>query len=89
MRERLLVAAPQSAPVYSAVCGRTNLLLVLFMAVYHLVSNFYLETQIDQFERLFGDEVRGAAIAHGPVCVQGCTQRPGRTTRPCTRCSVT
>jgi len=40
-----------------AVLGRTNILLVLFMAVYHLVSNFYLETQIDQFERLFGGEV--------------------------------
>jgi len=44
----------KAAPVYSAVCNRTNWLLVLFMAVYHLVSNFYLETQIDQFERLFG-----------------------------------
>ncbi|KAL1499020.1 hypothetical protein AB1Y20_013536 [Prymnesium parvum] len=44
-------------PVVSAVLGRTNILLVLFMAVYHLVSNFYLETQIDQFERLFGGEV--------------------------------
>ena len=43
-----------SPPLYAVVLSLTNLLLVAYMAVYHLVSNFYLETQIDQFERLFG-----------------------------------
>ena len=37
--------------VVAAILRLNNLLLVAYMAVYHLVSNFYLETQIDQFER--------------------------------------
>ena len=28
-----------------SIFNRANLLLVVFMAVYHLVSNFYLQTQ--------------------------------------------
>uniref|UniRef100_A0A7S3RR26 Major facilitator superfamily (MFS) profile domain-containing protein n=2 Tax=Emiliania huxleyi TaxID=2903 RepID=A0A7S3RR26_EMIHU len=38
----------------AVLLSASNCLLVLYMAVYHLVSNFYLETQIDQLEELFG-----------------------------------
>jgi len=38
----------------AVLLSASNCLLVLYMAVYHLVSNFYIETQIDQLEELFG-----------------------------------
>lgn len=34
--------------------ARSNLLMVYFMAVYNLISNFYIETQLDEFELRFG-----------------------------------
>jgi len=33
--------------------------------VYHLVSNFYLETQIDQLEELFGEPHAEPALPSG------------------------
>merc|ERR1712070_19868 len=50
-------APPKPIPSIGAtLCTRTNILLVFFMGTYTLTSSFYVESQIDQFSLMFGDE---------------------------------
>mmetsp|Transcript_27605 Transcript_27605/g.66891 ORF Transcript_27605/g.66891 Transcript_27605/m.66891 type:complete len:543 (+) Transcript_27605:3-1631(+) len=41
--------------IASTMLARSNLLMVYFMAVYGLISNFYIETQLDEFGLRFGE----------------------------------